>query len=178
MMEEREFREIYSRCAGEVFTYALRRLSPADAEDLVADVFLVAWRRRGELPSDPLPWLFGVARLTLSNRRRTRDRANALVQRLGQEAMVSGASEVADVDVGVLTALSLLAEDDQDLLEFLAWEGLSRSQLAAVFGVSRGVIGVRIYRARRRLARVLAQRSGDTTIAPDELSARTEADHA
>jgi DNA-directed RNA polymerase specialized sigma24 family protein len=82
------------------------------------------------------------------------------------------------VDVGMLTALSLLAEEDRDLLEFLAWEGLSRSQLAAVFGVSRGVIGVRIYRARRRLARVLPQRSGDTTIARDELSARKEAGHA
>ena len=41
------------------------------ADDVIADVFLVAWRRLEEVPADPLPWLLGVARRTLANRCRS-----------------------------------------------------------------------------------------------------------
>lgn len=160
-MDERGFRALYSEHAGAVFTFARRRLGASEAEDLVADVFLVAWRRRSEVPADPLPWLLGVARWVLANRRRGLQRAAALVDRLTQEALASGAPEaVDDLDPGVLRALGTLGEADQELLLLVAWEGLSRDQLAAVFGVSTGAIAVRLFRARRRLARALADQPG------------------
>jgi RNA polymerase sigma-70 factor (ECF subfamily) len=59
----------------------------------------------------------------------------------------------------VLEAVSRLSVEDRDLLELLTWEGLSRAQLATVFGVSQGAIAVRIYRARRRLAAALTQQA-------------------
>jgi RNA polymerase sigma-70 factor, ECF subfamily len=60
---EERFRAAYGRHAGAVWRYLARRLGDDDlAEDLTAEVFLVAWRRRGDAPTDSLPWLYGVAR--------------------------------------------------------------------------------------------------------------------
>jgi RNA polymerase sigma-70 factor, ECF subfamily len=63
------FEDLYSAHAGGLLGFARRRLGASEADDLVADVFLVAWRRLGDVPGDPLPWLLGVARRVLANRR-------------------------------------------------------------------------------------------------------------
>jgi hypothetical protein len=56
--------ELYDRHGRDVLAYALRRASPDDAADAVADTFLVAWRRLAEVPAEPEArlWLYGVAR--------------------------------------------------------------------------------------------------------------------
>ena len=68
-MDERRarFERIWHDCASAVAAYALRRTSPEAVEDAVAETFLVAWRRLDEVPAEPLPWLYGVARRTLAN---------------------------------------------------------------------------------------------------------------
>ncbi len=57
---------LYESHADAVMRYAQRRSDRETAEEVVAQVFLVAWRRRGALPDDALPWLYGVARRALS----------------------------------------------------------------------------------------------------------------
>jgi hypothetical protein len=64
------FELLFRDHAGAVRAYAARRSSLDDADDVVAEVFLIAWRRIDDLPDDPLPWLLGVARRVLANRRR------------------------------------------------------------------------------------------------------------
>ena len=54
-----------------VRTYARRRAPEALVDDVVAETFLVAWRRIDELPDDVRPWLLGVARKTLSTQLRS-----------------------------------------------------------------------------------------------------------
>ena len=159
MVDERQFQEIYREHAGRVLTYGRRRgVSASDAEDLVADVFLVAWRRREELPAEPLGWLLGVARRVLANRQRGEGRRDALVERLKHRTISAGEPpEGEESDPEVLGALALLDARDRELLELLAWDGLTRVQIAAVFGVSTGAVAVRIHRARRKLAKALAQ---------------------
>jgi RNA polymerase sigma-70 factor, ECF subfamily len=65
-----------------VRAYALRRSSGDSAQDVVAETFLVAWRRLDDVPADALPWLYGVARRVLANQRRTMRRSEALGERL------------------------------------------------------------------------------------------------
>jgi len=62
----------------------LRRVNPSTADDVVAEVFVVCWRRLDEVPVDPLPWLLGVARRVLSTQRRGERRRGALRDRLLQ----------------------------------------------------------------------------------------------
>jgi len=61
----------------------------------------------------------------------------------------------------VVSALGSLRERDQELLLLVAWEGLSREQVAAVLGLAKGTVAVRLHRARRRLARARAAKEQD-----------------
>lgn len=64
------FRSLYESEATALLGYAVRRVGRAeDAADVVADVFTVAWRRVGDIPTgaEARPWLFGIARNVLSN---------------------------------------------------------------------------------------------------------------
>src|SRR5690349_2297482 len=67
------FTALYSAHYPQVVRYALRRLADPDtAAELAQEVFVVAWRRRVEVPDRQLPWLYGVARRLLANHWRAR----------------------------------------------------------------------------------------------------------
>jgi RNA polymerase sigma-70 factor (ECF subfamily) len=157
MDPETRFENLYRAHADQVQAYALRRTSPAAADDVVSETFLVAWRRLPEVPPQPLPWLLGVARRVLANRRRTESRADALTRRLaGTEPTVQPAHDVDDeLNQRVRHALAGLTDRDRELLMLVAWEGLRVHEAAEVLGVRSGPLAVRLHRARRRLAEAL-----------------------
>lgn len=131
-----------------VSAYALRRASPAEAEDAVAETFLVAWRRLDELPEEVKPWLLGIARRVLANQRRAAGRRNALAERVAGAA----ASEHEPARCpAVLQALAALSDTDRELLLLVAWDGLSIPEAATTLRCTRTAVKVRLYRARRRL---------------------------
>ena len=144
-----------------VYRYAMRRTrDPAEAEEVVADVFAVVWRRHADLPDDPLPWLYGVARNTIANRSRSARRRRRLALRLTRaERTINGqvgASEaVADSDAA-RWALGKLREEDRELLMLIAWEGLSQTEAAQVLGCSEASLRARLSRARSRLERIMS----------------------
>ncbi len=58
---EAQFNRLYELHLEAVRAYAWRR-APGLADDVVAETFLVAWRRLDDVPADDaLPWLIGVA---------------------------------------------------------------------------------------------------------------------
>jgi len=76
------FETLYRANAHSILVYALTRTSREDAQDVVANTFLVAWSRFDAVPDDPLPWLIGVARKVLADQRRSERRRNALPKRI------------------------------------------------------------------------------------------------
>ena len=55
---------LFDRHAPAIGRYVARRLGPDTADDLVAETFLVAFRRRGRYDlayGDARPWLYGIA---------------------------------------------------------------------------------------------------------------------
>lgn len=78
------FELLYAKYAPAVKAYVLRRADASSADDVVAEVFVVCWRRFEDVPIDPLPWLLGVARRVLSTQRRGERRRGALHDRLAQ----------------------------------------------------------------------------------------------
>lgn len=140
-----------------------RRRAPADmAGDAVTATFAVLWRRIGDLPADPLPWLYAVARRELANRRRAQSRLGAFLTRLSRDRSITGAEVVPDVSSeatdrsSARDALRRLRPDDRELLMLVAWEGLSPAAAAASLGISVPALTVRLHRARQRLESQLA----------------------
>ncbi len=147
----REFRAVFEANYGAVTGYARRRCSePADADDVVAETFAIAWRRLAEVPPEPLPWLYGVARRVLANQRRGQRRWASLVDRLRREP--ADIETPRDSGEPVRMALSRLKASDQEVLRLAAWEALSHQDIATVLGVSANAAGIRVHRARKQLA--------------------------
>ncbi len=162
------FRAVYDANYHRVLGYALRRAATReDAEDVVAETFLAAWRRLEEVPrgGDARPWLYGVARNALANQRRGQRRRGRLWGRLQAEP-TSPARPRADADdqlASVGAAFRRLKDDDRELLALAAWEELDPGEIATVLGCSRNAARIRLHRARRRLARELQRTEADTT---------------
>jgi RNA polymerase sigma-70 factor (ECF subfamily) len=158
--EAREvFEQLYKATYDQVLAYCRRRtLTHADAQDVLAATYLVAWRRIEEVAGvrTPLAWLYGVARRTLANQRRTTERQARLVGRLEQSDPAvspdpSSTAERTKELEAVERALSSLSEADQELLRLASFEQLSYSEIAQVMGMTTPAVRSRLYRARRRL---------------------------
>ena len=146
MTADERFEALYGANAGAVLAYALRRTSAANADDVVAEVFLVAWRRLADVPADERIWLLGVARRVLANQRRSQTRQRALRERLAPQLPSTSAPAAADSrDERVLRALAELREDaaqeERNLMDPLlkcarahASEGEIVQSLQQVFG--------------------------------------------
>jgi RNA polymerase sigma-70 factor (ECF subfamily) len=147
---DERFDELYRRHADAVAAY-VRRRAPADAvDDVVAETFLVCWRRLDDVPENALPWLYAVARKTLANElRKLARRAHAPVSAT-YEPPVAG-------DPLLATAFRALSDGDREVLRLVAWEGLAVADAAAALGCTPLACRVRFHRAKRRLARRLAE---------------------
>lgn len=158
--DEGWFTEIYAAHYPQVVNYGRRRLGELDAAaELAQEVFVVAWRRRGEVPDRSLPWLYGVARRLLANQRRARRAAPQVLPFADFELLdgaTPGPADSATPDgtgatADVRAALATLTDGDQEILRLVGWEELTVAEAADVLGCTRGTAAVRLHRARRRL---------------------------
>lgn len=136
-----------------VRAFIARRVPIDSVQDLVAEVFVVAWRRRDVMPESALPWMYRVARNVVGDNYREVERLRALQRRLASvpaEAAADPAAVTAD-RAQLFAALSSLSDQDRDILLLAAWEGLDPAGIGSVFEISPGSAAVRLHRARRRL---------------------------
>ncbi|MBT0993243.1 sigma-70 family RNA polymerase sigma factor [Cellulomonas sp. DKR-3] len=134
----------------ELHRYLVRRAG-GDAEDLVADVLTIAWRRREDVPDGAeLPWLYRTAGFVLANHRR---KGRPIpVERLPEEVDDDDPALRAVRDERVRSALAALSPRDRQIVLLNAWEGLQGQALADVLGIGRGGADAALSRARARLA--------------------------
>jgi len=145
---------LYRAHARAVYRCARTRLAPADAEDVVCEVFVVAWRRIGEVPDHELGWLLRVTRNVMANHLRAGSRRAALTRRVAgvsPAALPDHAGDVVGRDA-VRRVLGRLSEQDQEVIRLLLGEGLSIPELATALGCRPNTASVRARRARARLA--------------------------
>ena len=152
---------MFAANARAVRAYALRRVDPVTADDVVSDVFVVAFRRLEVIPEPPLPWLLATARKIIANQRRADSRRDALNSEL-QPLQAGIWHEDHGDDHALLAGLARLADRDREAILLVAWEQLDAASAAAVLGCSRAAFAVRLHRARRRLAATMAQQQLET----------------
>ena len=155
------FQALYAEHHARVYAYAVSRVGRQLADEVVSEVFLVAWRRLADVPAPALPWLLTVARNTACSQFRGSARQRSISAEMRAWVTEAELSEpdVADAvseRLSVLTALAALPEADRELLTLVAWHGLKPNEAARVVGCSTAAYFVRLHRARRRLERAMA----------------------
>jgi RNA polymerase sigma-70 factor, ECF subfamily len=141
-----------------VLAFAIRRIETlAEAEDVAAETFAVAWRRRDAIPDAALPWLYAVALRVIANHRRSSRRRAHRDQRFASESVQQGRDpgEIVESRDEIAAAWASLTEQQRETLRLVAWEGLDHRTAASVIGCSPATFRVRLHRARRALAKHL-----------------------
>lgn len=164
------FEQFFAANREAVLGYLLRRTGNRhDAADLLADTFLVAWRRLDDVPpgDQTRPWLYGVARRVLANHLRGEGRRHALADRLRSELAetdepVSGLTDNSPAAI----AFRSLPEQDRELLSLVAWEELDTGQIAITLGITRNAVRIRLHRARKRFAKLLTAPLANRSLVP------------
>jgi RNA polymerase sigma-70 factor (ECF subfamily) len=181
------FGDLYERHARAVYNFCFRRTANwTQAEDLVSEVFLVAWRRRGEVQlvtgsGESLPWFLGVAVNVLRNSARSGRRADNALRRLDRSATEDFSDELmarlADEAQmrEVLRVVDQLQPQEQDVLALCAWAGLTYEEGAVALGIPVGTVRSRLSRARGHLRELLAANGHDMG---DEGALRSGDQHA
>jgi len=144
-----------------VYRFIARRVGAALAEDLAAETFATAFRRRasfmpgqGSLHS----WLYGIATNLLRNYWRAEQHLLTLDAGLKPEIDVPDGADAVDQRVTaallaprLAAALGLLTRDQRDVLLLHAWAELSHKEIAAALNVAPGTVRSRLSRARALL---------------------------
>lgn len=171
---EDRFNRLYLDHHRSVYGYLRRRTDADSARECTADTFVVAWRRRDDIPDgeSARSWLYGVAWRQLANRHRKVRSHSTVRERLARirgpdpetpESVVIRREAGAEVR----RALGRLRPDDQEVLRLATWEDLPHADIAQILGCSRHAVDQRIHRATRRLGRQLAR-----TAEPEEQQER------
>ncbi|WP_308442632.1 RNA polymerase sigma factor [Rugosimonospora africana] len=168
-----QFAVLYDRYAAQLYRYAHRRIGPEFAEDVVADTFLAAFRRRREYDlarPDARPWLFGIVTKEIAGRRRAEQARYRMLSRAGVDDTVDGMADRVAIAVTAQAvraplagALGRLARGDRDVLLLIAWGDLSYEEVAETLQIKLGTVRSRLHRARRQIKEALGG-SDPTTV--------------
>jgi RNA polymerase sigma-70 factor (ECF subfamily) len=148
------FNRLFDQNNQAVLGYLARRTEQvADAADLLAEVFLVAWKKIDKVPEsgEERLWLFGVARNTVRNYKRSGLRRHALAEQLRQHIRASSEFD-SSIRPDVRKALLQLSDRDRELLMLTAWDGFTPTEVAQLLRVPPNRVRVRLHRAKGRLA--------------------------
>lgn len=164
--EPERFALLYDRYFDDIHRYLAARLGRESADDLAAETFLIAFRRRTDFDASRgsalRPWLYGIATNLVSQHRRTEQRRLKALGRVSVEYAMDGhddqvASRVTAEALrpDLVRAMRDLAPGDRDVVFLSVLGGLGYDDIAQALGIPSGTVGSRLNRARKQLQRAL-----------------------
>jgi RNA polymerase sigma factor (sigma-70 family) len=161
-----DFEDAFRQHFASVYRFIARRVGTDLAEDLAAEAFATAYRRRASY--DPgrgslRSWLFGIAANLVRERWRDEQQLLELDARL---MAASARSFDDDADARVIAAalapriagaLAALNREQREVLLLHAWADLSNEEIAAALGIANGTARSRLSRARAALRAQLGE---------------------
>jgi RNA polymerase sigma factor (sigma-70 family) len=157
-------RSLYERFGRQIYGYCLQRLrSPEEAEDAVQTTFMNAFRslKHGTVPQAEQAWLYAIAQNVCFARRASSWKRNR-VESAGdfeaiQEIVPSPQAERADELIGMNDVLAGMPENQRRAILLREWQGLSYREIGEELAISQSAVETLIFRARRSLAKGLAE---------------------
>jgi RNA polymerase sigma-70 factor (ECF subfamily) len=146
---------LYKEHVEQLAHYVSRRTAVSEVQDVIAETFLVAWRRFDELPGDPIPWLFVTARNVMANRHRSDKRRRRLGDRLTSEfvdpVQPASRTDLSEIDQRLVAAIARLPEAEREAFMLVAWDGLDAQRGSRAAGCNTATFRMRLHRARQKL---------------------------
>jgi RNA polymerase sigma-70 factor (ECF subfamily) len=152
----------FRRHVDAITRYAIRRcLSPEDVADLVGECFLVALQAAHRYVPETdtaLPWLFGISRRLLAKQRRKYAGNRRLEVKASnafpyfshaEDNEVASAIDASRQAPALEDALARLTRSERDVLELVAYDGLTPSEAAISLDITPNAARLRLSRARR-----------------------------
>ena len=159
------FAAVFDRYHAEIHRYVARRLDATAADDIAAETFLIAYRKRAsydEAAGTVRAWLHGIATMQVARHRRDEVRAYRALQRAATspeaDYPIDEATDrvAAGADYQRLAgALAALSQGDRDVLSLVGLSDLSHAEVAAALGIPYGTVASRLNRARHKMRRAL-----------------------
>ncbi|WP_394619857.1 RNA polymerase sigma factor [Lentzea sp. JNUCC 0626] len=161
------FAWLFDTYAGQIRAYLAGRVGPDEADDLVAETFLVALKRRAAYdPSQATArsWLYGIATNLMRNHVRQEVRTLRLTSRAAAaepniENHDTTVAARVDAEARMRTlagALAKLTEQDRDVLFLTSWAGLEPAEVADALNIPPSTVRSKLHRLRTRLQTLLA----------------------
>ncbi|MFC4787107.1 RNA polymerase sigma factor [Nocardioides sp. MAHUQ-72] len=148
----RQFEAIAPTLIEPLRRFLARRTDPATVDDVLSETLLVCWRRLEELPAEPLPWAYAVARNCLANAERGDRRQRRVAAKISVVDPPPRSTSGPERDDGTLDeALAALRPEEAELLRLWAWEQLAPREIAEVLGTTPNAVSIRLHRARQKL---------------------------
>jgi len=173
LAEPERFAAVFDRHAPHIHRYLARRVGREAADDLVAETFLTAFRKRDRYDTthpDARPWLYGIATNLVGRHLRDEVRRYRIAKRASRDLLgVDQADRVlADVTSRSLRAplcdaLISLTTADRDVVLLVACEELTYDEVARALGIPVGTVRSRMHRARSQLRDALAETNATAT---------------
>ncbi len=155
------FEEFVRRHFRVISRYVARRVGARDAEDLVSEVFAVAYSQRHRYDRrrrNGLPWLYGIATNVIRNHRRQEVRMLRAYARTGVHPGLPDISHHDD-DLGpaLAAALAAMRAEHRDALLLHTLGDLSYEEIAEALKVPIGTVRSWVNRARATATKELAR---------------------
>ncbi len=151
------FADVYAQHLPRVSAYLSRRVEHDAVEDLAADVFALAWRKRGSVTAgEELPWLYRIAANLVANHRRKQASTASFIASLRPTDSAPAADDIVIADQSLAAAWKQLRARDREVLALAVFEDLPVTSIATSLGVSANAVSIRLHRAKKTLADLLA----------------------
>ncbi len=151
---------LFDRHFDDIFAYLRRRLDADSAQELAAETFVIAYRRRTAFDpafGEPLPWLYGIAANLMRGKRRRERRELRALARSGRDPLAVHSDESdarldAESDAARLAgSLAALSQKHREVIYLYAWAELSYEEIATALRVPVGTVRSRLARCRQKL---------------------------
>lgn len=155
------FRRLYELTAKGIYSYALSILQqPQDAEEVMQDTYLTAWRQaaRYETEGKPMAWLLTIARnLCYMRLRRQKDHPCVSYEELEQEepGELCSRIELVPEKQMLLDALTALGEDERKIVLLHDAGNMKHREIAQFLGIPLSTVLSKYRRALKRLQRLM-----------------------
>lgn len=163
--DPQRFAELYDKYVEQIFRYVMRRVSDQQtAEDLVSQTFYDALTHLQSYEARGYPfsaWLYKIAHNNVLKWYRTHSRVQKVdledIAELKGDQDVLAEEMVRESKEGIMEVMEKLEYEERELIRLKYFEEVSNIEIGQIMGITANNVGVKLYRALKRLKQLMQQ---------------------